>query len=91
MDHVANVLNQVLPIIETWLRHTVRDEMERTLAADHQKQKPTKQYSRDETAKMLGVSLMTLWNMEQRGQIKATRIGRRVLFDESEIKKLIDD
>ena len=91
MDNMTNVLNEVLPVIETWLRNTVRDEMERTLAADHQRQKPTKQYSRDETAKMLGVSLMTLWNMEQRGQIKATRIGRRVLYDESEIKRLLDD
>ena len=90
MENMTNVLSEVLPAIEDWLRHTVRDEMERTLAADHQKQKPTKQYSRDETAKMLGVSLMTLWNMEQRGQIKATRIGRRVLFDESEIKRILE-
>lgn len=90
MDNMTNVLIEVLPAIESWLRNTVRDEMERTLEADRQKQKPSKQYSREETAKMLGVSLMTLWNMEQRGQIKATRIGRRVLFDESEIKRILN-
>ena len=87
---MTNVLSEVLPAIETWLRNTVRDEMERTLADDHKRQKPTKQYSRKETAKMLGVSLMTLWNMEKRGEIKPTRIGRRVLFDESEIKRILE-
>lgn len=87
---MTNVLSEVLPAIENWLRHTVRDEMERTLAADHQKQKPSKQYSRDETAKMLGVSKVTLWDLERKGQIKATRIGRRVLFDESEIKRILE-
>lgn len=91
MDNMTNVLSEVLPAIETWLRNTVRDEMERTLADDHKRQIPTKQYSRKETAKILGVSLMTLWNMQKRGEIKPTRIGRRVLFDESEIKRILDD
>lgn len=90
MDKMTNVLNEVLPAIETWLRNTVRDEMERTLAADHQKQKPTKQYSRDETAKMLGISKVTLWALEKKGEIKATRIGRRILFDETEIKRILE-
>lgn len=91
MENMTNVLGEVLPAIETWLRNAVRDEMERTLADDHRKQKPTKQYSREETAKMLGVSKGTLWKMVNNGQIKPTRIGRRVLFDESEIKRILDD
>ena len=90
MDKITNVLSEVLPAIESWLRNTVRDEMERTLAADHQKQKPTVQYSREETANMLGISKVTLWEMEKKGKIKATRIGRRVLFDESEIKRILN-
>lgn len=91
MEQIANIISEVLPAIETWLRHTVRDEMERTLAADHQKQKPVKQYSREETAEMLGISKITLWSMEKKGKIKAKRIGRRVLFDESEIKRILND
>lgn len=91
MDNMTNVLNEVLPVIETWLRHTVRDEMERTLAADHQRQKPSRQYNRDEVCKLLHISKPTLWRMENKGEIKSIKVGRRVLYDESEIKRLLDD
>lgn len=89
MDNMTNVLSEALPAIETWLRNAVRDEVERALEADHKKQKPTKQYSREETAKLLNISKITLWSMEKKGDIKAVRIGRRVLFDESEINRIL--
>ncbi len=85
---MTNVLNEVLPVIETWLRNTVRDEMERTLAADHQRQKPEKMLNRQEVCKILGISLPTLWEKTKQGKINATHIGRRVLYSESEVKRL---
>jgi excisionase family DNA binding protein len=36
--------------------------------------------SRKETAARLKISLPTLWNLTRKGQIKAHRVGRRVLY-----------
>lgn len=81
-------LYEVLPSLESWLRKTVREEMERTLNDDNQKKKPERMLSRDEVAHMLNISLPTLWAKTKTGEIKATHIGRRVLYSESEVKRL---
>jgi excisionase family DNA binding protein len=36
--------------------------------------------SRKETAARLKISLPTLWNLTRKGEIKAHRVGRRVLY-----------
>lgn len=81
-------LYEVLPSLESWLRKTVREEMERTLNDDNQKKKPERMLSRDEVARMLNISLPTLWAKTKSGEIRATHIGRRVLYSESEVKRL---
>ncbi len=91
METVFNsLLYQVLPIVENWLRDTVRDEMERALVADREKQQPEKMIDREKVAKLLGISLTTLWSKTKSGQINCKHIGRRVLYPESEIKRLLN-
>ncbi len=88
MEQLNYCINAVLPLFENWLRQTVREEMESVLIADQNKKKPERMLSRDEVAHMLNISLPTLWAKTKSGEIRATHIGRRVLYSESEVKRL---
>lgn len=90
MEGITNFVGEILPIFENWLRATVRDEMLKTLEADRLKAKPERNYSRDEVCAMLHISKPTLWQKTKSGEIEATRIGRRVLYSESSIKKYME-
>ena len=87
MERISYLIEEALPILENWLRATVRDEMQSVLSDDHKKKQPEKLFSRDEVCGILGISLPTLWARTKSGEIKATKIGRRVLYSESEINK----
>lgn len=45
--------------------------------------------TRDEVLKILKISAPTLWRMEQRGDLIPVRIGRKVMYKESEITQMI--
>lgn len=77
---------EVLPLVETWLRSVIADEVQKALEADRMSAKPEKNYSRDEVCKILNISKNTLWAKTKSGEIKATHIGRRVVYSESAIK-----
>lgn len=81
---------EVLPIFENWLRATVRDEMLKTLATDRAKAKPEKMLSREEVCEILHISKPTLWAKTKDGEIECVRVGRRVLYAESTIKKYME-
>ena len=85
---LTNLLAEALPGVENWLRGVVSDEVRRTLELERKKERPERLLSRDEVCKMLGISKVTLWARTKNGEIKATRIGRRVVYAESEIKKI---
>lgn len=89
MEEMQNVMGAMLPVFENWLRQTVRDEMERTLATEREKAKPQRTFSRDELCAIAHISKVTLWKKEKEGAITATRIGRRVVFTESEVKRFL--
>lgn len=89
MDKFSILLNEFLPMVTNWIRSTISEEVERALEADRQKQKPSKQYTRDEVCKMLNISKPTLWTKTKSGELRATHIGRRVLYDESEINRFL--
>lgn len=46
-------------------------------------------YKRDEVAKMLHISLPTLWKLTQEGTLKAQRVRGRVLYEAQAIKELV--
>ncbi len=89
MDKLSILLNEFLPMVQNWVRSTISEELERALESDRQKQRPSKQYSRDEVCQMLNISKPTLWAKTKSGELKATHIGRRVLYDEAEINRFL--
>ena len=89
MREVTMFMQEVLPVFENWIRTTINDEVSKVLEADRQKQKPAKLYTRKEVCKMASISLPTLWEKTRNGEINATHIGRRVLYDEAEVKKFL--
>ena len=87
---LKNVVGEILPVIEQWLRATVREEMQNSLEADRQKLKPERNYSRDEVCALLHISKPTLWKKTKGGEIESINVGRRVLYRESEVKRLLE-
>ena len=81
---------ELLPHVENFFRVIVREELEKTLEADHEKEKPVKMYSRAEACEVLKISKVTLWAKEKAGEIRAQRVGRRVLFSEQELKRFME-
>ena len=89
MEDITALWAALAPTFENWLRSTIKDEVSKALEADRQKQQPCRQYSRDEVCQMLNISKPTLWNVTKSGKLNATRIGRRVVYDEVEIKRFL--
>lgn len=84
-----NLLSDALPFIEEWLRQVVSDEVSRTLENERKKARPERYLSRSEVCNLLGISAPTLWKKTKAGEIKATTIGRRVTYAESEVKRFM--
>ena len=89
MDQKLNFLEQAIPAIESWLRATVSDEVNKALEADRQKRKYVKQYTREEAAEILGITLTTLWSWTKAGRINAVHIGRKPMYTEEEINRVL--
>ena len=48
-------------------------------------------YSKSELAKKLGVAVRTLDNWISNGKISFTKIGRRIIFSESDLDQLLEN
>jgi hypothetical protein len=46
-------------------------------------------YSREETARSLGFSLVQLWRLTAAGKLNPVYVGRRVLYPVSELQRFI--
>ena len=86
----TNILEEFTQVLGNWLRDAVRDEVEKALEADRAKRQPEKHYTRDEVCAMAHITLPTLWAKTKEGKITATRVGRRVLYSENEVKRFLD-
>ena len=91
MEAITRLMGEVMPVFEDWLRETVREEMIKTLEADRQKAKPERMLTRDEVCMMLHISKPTLWQKTKGGEIECVKVGRRVLYRESTVKKWMED
>lgn len=91
MEEIKNVMGAMLPVFENWLRNTVRDEMDRTLEAEREKARPERNLTRDEVCNLLHISKPTLWKKTKQGEISAITIGRRVLYAESEVRRVLSE
>ena len=48
-------------------------------------------YTREETAKLLGVSPITIDRLAKRGLLRPSRATRRPLYSKAEIQRFLDD
>lgn len=90
MEEMTTMLAGIMPAVENWLRAAVREEVANALQADRQQAKPERMYSRDEVCAMLHVSKPTLWAWTRDRKIVSTNVGRRVLYSEAEVKRLME-
>lgn len=87
---LSSLCAEALPIVENWLRDVIRDEVRRTIEEERQKARPERYLSRDEVCQLIGISKPTLWKKTKDGEIKATTVGRRVTYAESEVKRFME-
>lgn len=66
-------------------------EVVKPLMAKVQPSSEGRYYTRQETAKKLGISLATLWAYDREGILVASRVGRRVLYREAEIERALTE
>ena len=89
-NNVTEILLGFGSLLESWIREAVSQEVSKALEADHARQKPEKMYTRDEVCQMLSISLPTLWARTKAGDLQCKKVGRRVLYPESEVKKALE-
>lgn len=90
-DNMTLLFSEFGTMVQNWIRTAIREEVSKALAEDHAAQKPTKQYTRREVCKLLNISMPTLWAKTKNGEIRATKIGRRVLYSEREVQRLLSE
>jgi len=89
MEETKKILEQILPVFESWLRTTVSDEVNKALQADREKRLYMKRYTREEAAEMLGVCLSTLWAWTREGKINAVKVGNKPMYTKEEIDRVL--
>ena len=81
------ILQNVSPEeLKNLIKQAIRAELD-----NHPKKENIKYLSREETAKLLKISLPTLHFYTKKGIIKSHRIGSRVLFLESDIQTAVKE
>jgi len=65
-----------------FIQKLVREELERHIPAQSEEKEF---YTREETAKLLNVSLTTLFHWNNDGTLKNTKIGNRVYYSKEEV------
>ncbi len=90
MTTFREVFAACLPIAEAWLTDVVAGAVSSAIAAEREKEKPSRNYSRDEVCQLLHVSKPTLWEKTRKGAISSIKVGRRVLYAEKEVKRVLE-
>lgn len=90
MEEISMMFAGMMPVVENWLRTAVREEVANALEAERQQAKPEKMYTREEVCALLHISKPTLWAWTRDRKIVSTNVGRRVLYSEAEVKRLME-
>lgn len=89
-----NAQNTFYMINAEQLKEVVQGYLEELLVQLKQKEQEVKQdrlLTCTEVMDLLKCSRFCLWNWEKKGLIKGYRLGKRVSYKESEVKKLIEN
>jgi len=93
---MENVVNAVFMSLfsETQLKNLIADALKEALMSvekpvSEPKDDTEKLLTRQEAASMLHCSLVSLWNFERKGLLLPQRLGRRVLYRQSDILSAI--
>ncbi len=74
------------------LHKIIEATVTRTLEIQGKKQSTTEGFlDRREVARLLKISLPTLWDLMKKGAIPYSKIGRRVLFKPSDVEKFVEN
>lgn len=65
-----------------FIQKLVREELEKIIPAQSEEKEI---YTREETSKLLNVSLTTLFHWNNQGVLKAKKIGKRVYYSKSDV------
>ncbi|GAA5100519.1 helix-turn-helix domain-containing protein [Chryseobacterium ginsengisoli] len=65
-----------------FIQKLVREELEKVIPAQSEEKEF---YTREETSKLLNVSLTTLFHWNNQGVLKAKKIGKRVYYSKSDV------
>lgn len=68
------------------MRIMIREEVELAIQAQF---KEPKYYNKKEAAKKLGVCVSSIYNWMQEGKLKGHKIGKRVVFKESDLENCL--
>ena len=82
--------------LKSLIRQSIREELplslfSQTPQTQTQSGNTDEVLSRNESATFLGVSSGTLWQLDKRGLLKASRVGGRVLYRKSDLLNYLGD
>ncbi|MBB6372556.1 helix-turn-helix domain-containing protein [Chryseobacterium shigense] len=70
-----------------FIQKLVREELEKIIPVQSEEKEF---YTREETAKLLNVSLTTLFHWNNQGVLKAKKLGKRVYYSKSDVLSQLD-
>lgn len=83
---IIDALTPLVDILTDIIAEKIKEKV-----LDENKRREPKFYNRVETAKLLHVTLPTLYKITKEGVIKSIKIGGRVLYDVEEINKVSEN
>ena len=89
MEKINLFVAEFLPMVEGWLRDAISQEVRKALSDDKAASKPEPMLTREEVCSLLHFTKPTLWKKTKSGELRAVHVGKRVLYPESEVKKLM--
>ena len=89
MEIVNMLVAEFLPMVEGWLRDAISEEVRKALTDEKAQTKPEPLLTREEVCALLHFTKPTLWRKTKSGELRAVHVGKRVLYPQSEVKKLM--